>query len=43
VGLVPLEVGKYVVFLIQVSELDIKYCAGGTLYNYALLEIPKLS
>jgi hypothetical protein len=43
VRLVALEKGQPVVFLVQFSESDIKYCAHGTLYKFALLERPKIS
>jgi hypothetical protein len=43
VRLVALDSGQSVVFLVQVSESNIRYCALGTLYKYALLEGTKIS
>jgi hypothetical protein len=43
VRLVALDSGQSVVFLVQVSESNIIYCALGTLYKYALLEGTKIS
>jgi hypothetical protein len=41
--LVPLDSGIYLVFLVKVSKSNIRYCALGTLYKYALLEGKKIS
>ena len=43
VRLVALEIGKSIVFHVHVSELDIKYCACGTLYKFSPLEMSKIN
>jgi hypothetical protein len=43
VRLVALDSGQSLVFLVQVSESNIRYCDLGMLYKYALLEGKKIS
>jgi hypothetical protein len=40
---VALDNEPFVVFLVQVSESNIRYCYLGTLYKYALLEEKKIN
>jgi hypothetical protein len=43
VRLVAFERGQSIVFMVQISELGIKYWTYGILYKFTLLERPKIS
>jgi hypothetical protein len=43
VRLVEFERGQSIVFMVQVSKLDNKYCVHDILYKFSLPERPKIS